>query len=176
MAGQGQIMYLLSKACRNEPFSSEEVSSGNLPRHNIIPLLDASYKPGPELAHQVVASPSRPLSENTRGQTAPEPSPPPNCTWTYFTFPPTSLAALKSLATKTIPVPSSHISTDDTLSAFMWQSITRARLPRLNPTSKSTFARSVDVRHFLNIPPTYPGLMHNMTSARTRFTSWLQSH
>jgi hypothetical protein len=161
MAGQGQIMHLFSKACRNEPFSSEELSSGNLSRYTIIPLLDSSYEPGPELARQIVTLPSQPISKNPSTQTAP--SPRPKCTWTYFTFPPTSLTALKSLATKTILAPSAHISTDDALSAFIWQSITRARLPRLNPTSSSTFARSVDVRHFLDIPPTYPGLMHSMT-------------
>lgn len=45
----------------------------------------------------------------------------------------------------------------------MWQSITRARLARLNPTTTSTFARAVDVRPYLHIPPTYPGMMQNMT-------------
>lgn len=161
MAGQGQIMHLFSKACRNEPFTREEVSSGNLPRHNLIPLLDDSYEPGSELARQMVTSPSQPISGDTSGHLAPPPVP--QCTWSYFTFPPPSLAALKSLAAKNITLPSSHISTDDALSAFLWQCVTRARLPRLDPSSESTFARSVDVRHCLDIPQTYPGLMHNMT-------------
>ena len=43
MTGQAQIINLFSKACRNEQFTSEELSSGNLARHNLIPLLDDSY-------------------------------------------------------------------------------------------------------------------------------------
>ena len=162
MIGQNQIIYLFSKACRNEQFTSEELSSGNLARRNLIPLLDESYKQGSELTHQLVKpTPSHPISSGTNGH--PAPSPPPKCTWTYFTFPPTSLTALKSLATKTITIPSGYISTDDALSAFIWQSVIRARLPRLNPTTELTFARAVNVRHYLDIPQTYPGLVQNMT-------------
>jgi hypothetical protein len=162
MTGQGQIIDLLSKACRNGQFTSEELLSGNLDRRNIIPLLDDSYTPGSELAHQMVKpTPSHTISKDTNAN--PAPPPPPKCSWAYFTFHPTSLAALKSLAKKTITLPSGYISTDDSLSAFIWQSIIRARLPRLNPTTKVTFARAVDARRYLDISPTYPGLVQNMT-------------
>lgn len=162
MTGQGQIIHLFSKACRNQQFTSDELSSGNLARRNLIPLLDDSYKQGSELARQIVKPTSSHLiSNDTNGHPAPPPSP--KCTWAYFTFRPTSLTALKSLATKTITLPSGYISTDDALSAFIWQSIIRARLPRLNPAAESTFARAVDVRHYLNISQTYPGLVQNMT-------------
>ncbi|KAF8577566.1 putative trichothecene 3-O-acetyltransferase [Ramaria rubella] len=161
MIGQGHIIHLLSKACRNEQFTSEELSSGNLSRRNLIPLLD-SYKQGSELVRQIVKPTSSHLiSNDANGHSALPPSP--KCTWTYFTFHPTSLTALKSLATKSITLPLSYISTDDALSAFIWQSVIRARLPRLNPTAESTFARAVDVRHYLDISQTYPGLMQNMT-------------
>ena len=156
IAGQGQIMYLLSKACRNEQFTTEELSSGNLIRHDLIPFLDDSYKPGDELAHQIVKpTPSKPISDDHT-------SPPPNCTWAYFIFSPTSLAVLKSLATKSIMLSSSYVSTDDVLTAFIWQSVTRARLPRVNPTAQSLLARAVDSRRYLNISQTYTGLLHNM--------------
>lgn len=162
MTGQGQIMHLFSKACRNEQFTSEELSSGNLARRNLIPLLDDSYKEGSELASQIVKpTPFHPISNDTNDHSAP-PSPP-KCTWTYFTFNPISLTSLKSLATKTKTLPSGYISTDDALSAFIWQSVIRARLPRLNPTAKSTLSRAVDVRRYLDIPETYPGHMQNMT-------------
>jgi trichothecene 3-O-acetyltransferase len=162
MIGQGQIIHLFSKACHNEQFTSEELSSGNLARRNLIPLLDDSYKQGSELAHQIVKPPpSHPISSGTNGNSAPPP--PPKCAWAYFTFHPTSLTAVKSLATKTITLPSGYISTDDALSAFIWQSIVRARLPRLNPTAESTFARAVDVRRYLDVSQTYPGVMQNMT-------------
>jgi trichothecene 3-O-acetyltransferase len=163
MTGQGQIIYLLSKACRSEQFTSEELSSGNLTSHNLIPVLDDSYKEGSELALQILKpTSSHPIFNDTSGHSA-TPPPPPKCTWAYFVFPATSLTALKLIATKTITAPSGYISTDDTLSAFIWQSIIRARLHRLHPTSELTFARAVDVRHYLNISLTYPGLMQNMT-------------
>lgn len=162
MTGQGQIIHLFSKACRNEQFTCEELSSGNLARRNLIPLLDDSYKQGSELVHQIV-KPTRSHSVSNGTDGHPAPASPPKSTWTYFTFRPTSLAALKSLATKTITSSSGYISTDDALSAFIWQSVIRARLPRLDPTAESTFGRAVNVRHYLDISPTHPGLVLNMT-------------
>lgn len=160
MVGQSQVMHLFSKACHNERFTSEELSSGNLDRRNIIPLLDDSYN-GPELTHQVVKpTPSYPISNNTKSH---PPSPPPQCTWAYFIFHPASLIALKSLATKTITLSSRYISTDDALSAFIWKFVSRARLSRLDSTAESTLARAVDVRRYLDIPQTYPGMVQNMT-------------
>ena len=152
-------MRLLSKACRNEPFTDEELSSGNLARRNLIPLLDESYKQGPELANQIVQP--HPISNDIKSP-PPQPSPP-ECTWAYFTFPAASLTSLKSMAMENITIPVSYISTDDALSAFIWQSIIRTRLPRMNATAESTLARAVDVRHYLNVPQTYPGVMQNMT-------------
>ena len=162
MPGQGQVMRLFSKACRNEPFTSEELSSGNLPRRNIIPLLDDSYEQGPELAHQIVQpTPPHPNSNSSNDQSAPTSSP--KCTWTYFNFHPTSLTALKSLATKTMTLPSAYISTDDALSAFIWQSVSRPRLARFNPKLGSTLPRAVHPRRYLDISKMYPGLVQNMT-------------
>lgn len=158
MTGQGQIIHLLSKACRNEPFTKEELSSGNLPRANLVPLLDSTYSPGPELAYQIKPTPpSHNISGGTDDHSA---LPPPKCAWAYFTFHPAELSALKSLATTTMT--SRFISTDDALCAFIWQSVLRARLPRLNTATEVTFARAVDVRRYLDIPHTYPGLMQNM--------------
>ena len=162
MTGQGQIIHLFSKACRNEQFTSEELSSGNLDRRNIIPLLDDSYEHGSELAHQIMKP--TPSHSNPNSTNGPPASPPPsNSTWAYFAFNRTSLTALKSLATKTITIPSGYISTDDALSAFIWQSVIRTRLPRLSPTAGSKFARAVDVRRYLDIPQAYSGLVQNMT-------------
>ena len=148
MPGLGQTIHLFSKACRAEPFTSEELSTGNLSRRNLIPLID-NYKPGPELARQI--KPPTPSNASSH---------PPESAWAYFTFSAGSLSTLKSLATSNLS--SGYVSTDDTLSAFIWQSITRARLPRLDPTSETTFGRAVDARRYLNIPKTYPGLVQNM--------------
>ena len=154
MTGQGQVIDLLSKACREEDFTPEELSMGNLDRRTVIPLLDSSYSPGPELSSQIIIKPSPPNNQQPT---------PPKASWRYFTFPASSLTSLKSLATKTLPPASAYISTDDTLTAFIWQSIIRARLPRLSASAQTNFARAVDVRSFLNIPQIYPGLIQNMT-------------
>lgn len=102
MAGQGRIIRPFSEACRN-----------------LIPLLDDdSYKQGSKLARQIVKPTlSHSISNDTDGHPAPPPLP--KCTWINFTFHPTSLTALKSLATEKITLPSSYISTDDALGAFI---------------------------------------------------------
>ena len=146
MTGQAQVMDLFAKACYNVQFTGEELSSGNLSRQNIIPLLDESYKQGLELDHQMI-----------------KPAPPsihPQCTWAYFTFSPPSLAILKSSATKSVPI--GFISTDDALTALVWQAVTRARLSRLKSTTETTLSRAVDARRYLDIPATYTGLLQNM--------------
>lgn len=160
--GQGHIMHLLSKACSNEPFTSEELASGNLVRHSLIPLLDESWEQGSELDHQIAKpAPLPPVCDDADSHSAL--TLPPKCTWTTFAFDMSSLNVLKSVATKSIPPSFSYISTDDALSAFVWQSVIRSRLPRFDPTTESTFARAIDVRRYLDIPQTYPGLIENMT-------------
>ncbi|KAF2230612.1 hypothetical protein EV356DRAFT_327369 [Viridothelium virens] len=151
MTGQANIMRHLSKACRKETFTGEEISCGNLSRHNVIPLLDYPDRQIPEIPHQIAPS----TLSSSRA------SPSPKCVWTYFTFDAASLSALKSLATSICP--SGYISTDDALSAFIWQSIIQARISRLDPEAKSTFARAVDPRRFLGISQLYCGLVSNMT-------------
>ena len=175
MVGQGQIMHLFSKACRNEEFTNEELSAGSHPRRNLIPLLNDAYSPGPELAQQIIKPNLSPtISSDTTAHQAPPSAP--KCIWTYFSFSPASLAALKSLATESItpPFPSAYISTDDALCSFIWQSIIRARLPRLNPTTHSTLARAVDVRRYLDIPHTYPGFLTNMVYHKYTLRSLLE--
>lgn len=158
MTGQAQVIHLLAKACRNEQFTPSELSIGNMDRKNIIPLLD--YTPAPEVDH-----PMSMTSANRQSQQTPLQSQQlPNYIWAYFVFPASSLAALKSLATATVPS-GSFVSTDDVLSAFTWQSITRARLPhfKASPKANSTLSRNVDLRRYLSIPPSYPGLVTNAT-------------
>ncbi|KAL7947786.1 transferase family domain-containing protein [Trichoderma barbatum] len=157
--GQGQIMHLLSKACHGESFTSDELLSGNLQRQTVVPLLD-HYERGPELARHLAttATGTSRSGHDHRGEAEPTRS-----LWASFTFDPTSLAALKSTAIKTLPSVSSYVSTDDALSAFIWQSIMRARAHRLPPDVDTTFARAVDVRSYLDVPATYTGIVQNMT-------------
>ena len=156
MVGQGVIIRLFSKACRKEPFTKEDLLSGNLPRRDLISYLDDSYRPGPELANQIKKPPPQDMS------LAP-PDPPPHSSWAYFSFSPDSLAALKLIASKTVSSLQGFVSTDDALTAYIWQSVLRARLPRLSPATQTTLARAVNVRSYLSIPAGYPGTVQNMT-------------
>ncbi|KAL8370078.1 hypothetical protein RB595_000442 [Gaeumannomyces hyphopodioides] len=162
--GQAEMMGLISKACSGDGFTADELRVGNLRRDNLVSLLDESYQPGPELQDQVLGLGGTP------------PSPPaapgsvPVCSWVYFDFSAESLAEIKILASGTIPAgsPVRFVSTDDALSAFVWKSVARARLPRLLSEAASTDAREVkltraiDVRTHLGLPPTYPGLMQTL--------------
>ncbi|KAJ9606658.1 hypothetical protein H2200_008666 [Cladophialophora chaetospira] len=164
MTGMAQVMNLLSLACRGDPFTVEELRIGNLDRHNLIPLLDEDYTPGPELDRQIAKIPTHATVENALGE-GPDTSSPPHCSWTYFVFSGIALAVLKSIATISLASKTQYVSTDDVLSAFIWQAVTKARLSRLNPAEETTFARATDPRRYLDIPASYPGLVQNMTYA-----------
>lgn len=164
--GLGEIIRILHKACHNEPFTEEELLQGNRARDSIIPLLDqTSYKPGPELGHLLAkprATTSAPAASNNTLT--------PNCTWSYVHFSSSSLAKLKSVSSELLnsiipegATTSPYITTNDVLSAFIWQFTSRIRSSHLPPNITSTFARAVDVRPCLSIPPCYPGNMSNHT-------------
>ncbi|KAK8043466.1 hypothetical protein PG993_005896 [Apiospora rasikravindrae] len=152
--GQGQVMHLLSKACRGEAFTENELRSGNRDPVDTIPLLnETGWTPGPELRYNTV-------------------EPPPDCdvrqpmptgAWCHFSFPNESLLALKQVASQGLPATTPFISTDDALSVFLWQSTMRARLPRLPVDSSALFARSVDIRKHVGISARYPGFAQCMT-------------
>ncbi|PYI01165.1 hypothetical protein BO78DRAFT_328278 [Aspergillus sclerotiicarbonarius CBS 121057] len=154
MTGQATVINWLSKACYNEFFSNEELSGGNVDKSKTIPLFDDTWEPGPELDCQV----AKPKSQNTGGN-----PPPPQSTWGYVAFSAASLNTLKTLATQTKNPQSGFISTDDTISAFIWKCTSRARAFRLTPGTVSTFARAIDARQCLGVPSTYPGALSNMT-------------
>ncbi|KAH8656241.1 putative trichothecene 3-O-acetyltransferase [Tricladium varicosporioides] len=160
MTGQGQIIDLFSKACCGKDFTQEEISVGNLSRKYLIPLLDEFWKPGPELADSIV----KPTQPNLSAEIEGLPAAPviPNSSWAYLNFSAASLRALKTQAFSTLTA--DFVSTDDTITATIWQCIMRARAPRLAfPEGEVHFARAVDVRKFLNVPAEYPGLLQNMT-------------
>lgn len=166
MAGFAQVMYLLSKACRDEAFTEEELSIGNMDRKNIIPLLDEDAR-GSEDGHNT------PWDDNLRQAQKDEAQPFDDCAWAYFSFSQEKLSDLKAQATATLPAGTSEfISTDDALSAFVWRSISRARLRhyvQLNRNAsnlQTTLSRNVDVRRHLGIPATYPGFATDTTVHR----------
>ncbi|RGP74181.1 trichothecene 3-o-acetyltransferase [Fusarium sporotrichioides] len=152
MTGQDAIIRLLSKACRNESFTEEEISAMNLDRKTVVPLLE-NYKVGPELDHQI-AKPA------PAGDAPPAPA---KASWAFFSFTPKALSELKDAATKTLDASSKFVSTDDALSAFIWQSTSRVRLARLDASTPTEFCRAVDMRGPMGVSSTYPGLLQNMT-------------
>lgn len=169
MAGQAEMIRLLAKACRGEPFTTEELSTGNMSRRDILlPLLDVSdeellretgdgavavqpEEPAASLAEdkddQVVTPSAAEAADRAETQRWP---PQASVRWYTFTFPGPALQALKAAASATMPstpeeeeenqVP--FISTDDALSALLWKSITRSRLSRLPSPSPSPSSES----------------------------------
>ncbi|KAK0645404.1 transferase family-domain-containing protein [Cercophora newfieldiana] len=151
LAGQMQVMRMLDRACRGEEIPEEEVEIANRDRSEIIPpVADVEAEPVEQLSRQTV-KPAPPLSAE-----------PVSSVWASFSFSKASLAALKATALKTATT--QKISTDDALTAFIWQSITCARYKRLRhePNTTCTLGRAVDSRRYLDIPPSYPGLLNNM--------------
>ena len=146
--GLFQIVHWFCKACHNARFTSTELISGNMSRRDLILLLDSAYQPGEELAQQIpqTAMTAAPVDRAI-------------CTWATFKVSSQAVSEIKATATATCTSP--YVSTDDSLSAFLWQSVARARLQRLAPGTISKAARSVDVRKVLGIPSDYPGLVQN---------------
>ncbi len=66
---------------------------------------------------------------------------------------------------RTGPRRDGFVSTDDSLTALIWQAVTRARIPRFQESHPSNvkFARAVDSRRILGIPAKYPGWVQHMT-------------
>ena len=150
MAGQSEVIRLFAKACDNTAcFTDEELRIGNFPREHAIPLLEN------------MPDDSKGMREETSDTGASKLREQPGSTkikviWSYFVFPAAALATIKSNAEK--DKYTDFVSTDDTLSAFIWKHLTGSRL-KSSPgmPRSSTFERQVDVRKQLNLPAKYPG-------------------
>lgn len=158
--GQGQLIALLAKACRGESFTEEEVRTGNLTRHDRIPLLDHDI-PDADVTQWRITAAGAPLKESAKSH------------WALFNFPSASLAALKNYASESVP--KGYVTTDDALSALVWQSVTRIRAPRLDPKETCRFARAVDVRSCLGVAPTFPGLIQSMANSERQLDALINA-
>ncbi|KAI0860538.1 putative trichothecene 3-O-acetyltransferase [Xylaria cubensis] len=157
--GQAQVISLFSKACRGETFTHEELRIGNLSPENSVQILNDPWTPGPELEYNILKQEtSQPGPGRVQCPFSMELG-----VWSYFNFPAPALRELKSQANRTISPNLGYITTDDALTAFVWQSIARTRLPRYAPTAEALFARAVDLRRYLNIAETHPGFVQSMT-------------
>ncbi|KAK0633329.1 putative two-component sensor protein histidine protein kinase [Immersiella caudata] len=151
--GLVQVMRLLDKACRGDPFSASDISTANFDRRTTIPLLDSQYQPGSEVERQIC----NPTRDASAVPVVPRPS---AVRWAYFSFSPSALAALKITAMETAT--HAYVSTDDALTAFIWLSVARARQDRIRPDVEVTLGRAVDGRRYLNLPREYPGMLNSM--------------
>jgi len=163
MAGLGQLIRLVSAACRGEPFKTTDISAANLDRRNLIPLVSDPQSPA-----------QNPTSGKRQQETEERPLPPRTCQWANISFSSSSLADIKAKATETLPkeAETAFISTDDALTAFIWQCISRARLGPSGGTDaaerKATMlTRTVDLRRYFDLPATYPGMIHSQVYDRS---------
>lgn len=152
MTGQRQVMSLLSRLCRGEELTESEIADANPTRRGRIPLLNESEIPRSRLDLQAATAPTNnPVASDTA---------PASVTWAYFAFSAASLATLKHLAMQNVAAPR-FVSTDDTLTAFLWQSVGRVRMHRIAAGTMSTLGRAVDVRRYLGVSETSPGMVQH---------------
>lgn len=160
MTGQGQLVALFAKACRGEDFTKDEVAIGNMQRTDRIPIRrdETPSNPDPPQPEQAV---TQHVEADAKPREAEPSSPSDALVWAYFDFSAASLASLKEVASQELTSYVTFVSTDDVLTAFIWQSLTRARHPRLDHprSTPTTLSRNVDVRSYFDLPSTYPGLM-----------------
>jgi len=151
---QDQICYLLDKACNNILYTEEEIRIGNLERETIVDIFDDDWQP--PLKSMYRPNPSSEKQKTEANETTVEEV---RHHWIDILFGPSSLATLKSAISR--DVESGFISTDDALTALIWQSLAKARLARYPPSVTTTIGRSVNPRKYLGIPATYPGYISN---------------
>jgi hypothetical protein len=166
MNGLGKFLELFGKVSRGESLTNEEIETGNCERKNIITLLRQGEV---ELDHSMyIAEPeSKTLEVENDGPL------PVKARWAYVRFTKQKAAALKDMAApRNSPSFSEQevnrtmwVSTDDAITAFLWQRITLARLPRLSQTSfsNSTIRRAVNGRRLLE-PPISSSYMGHVVS------------
>lgn len=154
--GEAQMILLFSKACRGQNFTKEELEIGNLDREHLVPLLNETERREygdlrVKLARQIVHADLERI-DSASGEVS----------WAMLEFSAGNLEKLKLEAAENL-TGVKYVSTDDALTAFLWKSISRARVTRLSKNCTSQLARAVNVRSHLGIPPNYPGVISNMT-------------
>ncbi|CAG7956233.1 unnamed protein product [Penicillium salamii] len=166
MTGQTMMIRLLSKACHGFGFTEDELRLGNREMDAHLGLFGG--KDDDELKAEIACRLNRQSDDVTADLATSNPSSkddsplePAKITWGYFQATPSALTSLKRKATESVPV-SRFVSTDDALTALIWQAITRARFPHPETSRRSLLARAVDVRKAMGIAEDYPGMMQNM--------------
>lgn len=162
--GQEQMLYLLNKACNNQPFTEEVLRIGNMARKDIVQPFGDEWEPQSDSIYLPSTSSANPLPPpSTPGETEDA-----ELIWANFSFTSSSLISAKIEASQGI---SGFVSTDDVLTSLIWRSISTARLSRFPPSTPSTLARAINPRRYLSLPPTYPGYITNMAFSTLTLSS-----
>ncbi|OJJ06470.1 hypothetical protein ASPVEDRAFT_32767 [Aspergillus versicolor CBS 583.65] len=163
--GLFQCMQLFATALRGEPFSDQQVQQGNRDRRTLIPLLGPHE---PMLDHSHLKCPSAlttPIRARHSGR-AP-------AAWHFVRLSSTSVSKIKQQANLDLQRENSDtpfVSTNDALSAFLWQRLSTVRLQRdRNPQELTKFSRAMDARRAMNVPQEYMGQMGYNATTRVSF-------
>ncbi|KAL9577687.1 MAG: hypothetical protein Q9212_006210 [Teloschistes hypoglaucus] len=135
--GLGAVVELFAIICRGETVPPEFLESANFDRSQ----LPVSLKPGQSpLPHPEVASKKKEKSEYS-----------PASTWSYFTISAPNIERLKAEGSLNS---TSHITTNDVLTAFVWRAMTQARFPSLpsDLAKGSLLLRATNGRRILDPP------------------------
>lgn len=150
--GQVQILHWLSQACHGIPCSEENRAVGNMERNSLIPLLDSGTSDlETEFGRLWIRPAATPATTD---------GPPPPCSWATIRVSSDALVRLKAEASETLTT-TGFVSTDDALTALLWQAVMRARQHRVDPDREVRMTRAIDVRPHCNLPSKYPGLMQS---------------
>src|SRR2546423_7160196 len=150
MNGMGQLIRLLAQALRAEKFSEAQLRDGNADRTKVIPFLRPGEK---SFALENLRCPSS-LSKPGFGGS------PNRAPWVTFNFSAQKLVRLKEEAAKECGSSKdvAWVSTNDALTAFIWQRSLAARSARFGKDTKSTLIRASNARRGFD-PPISAGYM-----------------
>lgn len=155
MNGMAHLMRLYSKALNGEPFTDNEIKHGNRERRGVIKLLGPDDEKTDVSRFMVNTAPPADSEVNAVGS---------DVEWVYLHFAGPKLAEMKATAQGA----DQWISTDDALSAFIFQRIIAARMKRIEKKQpKITLCRAVNGRRYLEPPLPKEYMGHVVTCTYT---------
>lgn len=168
-SGIFQIANLLATAMRGDPIPQAQIDEANRPRADIIPLLRPNE---PLLDHSDLRPPFVNKELPPLAAVAP-------FQWRYLRIPSASVSRIKAMADahpEDFDPSTPFVSTNDALTAFIWQRIITIRLARLQtPDAISRISRAVDFRRVMGLSPAYLGHMIRVTFLRLSFSDIVNS-
>lgn len=162
----GQVINMFATACRGDKILDADIEAGNIDRQGSLPSLrphehqldhsNMMFKAAADAGHYAI--PDKIISNPIR--------------WAYHHFPQEKLVELKAEALSLAHPDRSRlfVSTDDAVTALVWQAITKARLPRLESNGQTSLMRSINSRRKLNPPLAAETIQNVITATYTAFS------